>query len=164
MEKRFFVEENAVVIGIGDYRVGSFPMATVGLGSCVALILHDARRSVGGLAHIMLPESRGSPTDRPGKFADTALCALLGEMEALGCTRGSIVARLVGGASMFEYSGTSLNIGERNVEAIRSLLQGRRLRIDAEETGGKFGRSVIYRPAEGGRTTVKRADGICFDL
>ncbi len=164
MEKRFFVEENAVIIGIGDYRVGSSSMATVGLGSCVALILHDARRSIGGLAHIMLPESRGAPTDRPGKFADTALAVLVSEMEALGSTRGSMVAKLVGGASMFAYSGTSLNIGERNVEAIRSLLQGQRLRIDGEETGGKVGRSVIYRPSEGGRTTVKRADGRCVVL
>ncbi len=163
MEKRFSVEENAVIIGIGDYRVGAFPMATVGLGSCVALILYDPRRSIGGLAHVMLPSSRGN-TDRPGKFADTALTTLLREMEALGCVKTSIVAKLVGGASMFEYSGTSLNIGERNVEEIRVLLQSCRIRIEAEETGGKVGRSVMYRPAEGGRITVKRADGVCLDL
>ncbi|MDN7023392.1 chemotaxis protein CheD [Methanoculleus sp. FWC-SCC1] len=163
MDRRFSVEGNAVIIGIGDYRVGSFPMATVGLGSCVALILYDARRSIGGLAHVMLPASRGE-TDRPGKFADTALAVVLREMEDLGCVKTSIVAKLVGGASMFEYSAANLNIGERNVEEIRALLQSRRIRIEAEETGGKVGRSVMYRPGDGGRITVKRADGRCVDL
>jgi chemotaxis protein CheD len=160
---RFFLEEQSVVIGIGDFRVGSFPMATVGLGSCVALILHDQRKCIGGMAHVMLPESRGDPA-RPAKFADTALEILVAELENMGSIRPYLTAKLVGGACMFEYSSANLNIGERNVEAIKALLNSCRIRIDAEETGGKVGRSIIYRPAEKGRVTVKRADGTCTDI
>lgn len=91
MENNFFGEETAVILGMGELTVGKCPMGTIGLGSCIALILHDRRKSLAGLAHIMLPESRGN-TDRPGKFADTALNALLEEMEEFGSTKFSIAA------------------------------------------------------------------------
>jgi len=159
----FFLEDQSVVIGIGDYRVGSFPMATVGLGSCVALILHDSRKGIGGMAHIMLPESRGD-TARPAKFADTALLVVLEELEKVGSIRPYMTAKLVGGACMFAYSSANLNIGERNVEAIRTLLNSHRIRIEAEETGGRVGRSIIYRPSDKGRVTIKRADGTCAEI
>ena len=78
MENNFFSEVKAVILGLGELRVGTCPMGTIGLGSCVALILHDRRRSLGGLAHIMLPESRGN-ADRPGKCADTAATTPCGD-------------------------------------------------------------------------------------
>ncbi|MDV2482332.1 chemotaxis protein CheD [Methanoculleus sp. Wushi-C6] len=158
----FFGEGAAVILGLGEHRVGTCPMGTIGLGSCVALILHDRKRSLAGLAHIMLPESRGT-TDRPGKFADTAMNVLLEEMARLGSTRFSITAIIVGGASMFEYSANSLNIGERNITAVRDLLQAQGIKIEYEEIGGKVGRSVYYWP-EKGRLVVKRADGTCTEF
>lgn len=163
MENNFFGEETAIILGLGELRVGKCPMGTIGLGSCIALILHDQRRSLAGLAHIMLPESRGE-VDRPGKFADTAIDALLGEMGRAGSTKSSITAIVVGGASMFEFSANSLNIGERNAVAVKRLLQEQGIRIEHEETGGKVGRSVYYWPEEKGRLIIKRADGTCVVL
>ncbi|KLK87192.1 chemotaxis protein CheD [Methanoculleus sediminis] len=163
MENNFFGEETAIILGLGELRVGKCPMGTIGLGSCIALILHDQRRSLAGLAHIMLPESRGV-TDRPGKFADTAMCALLEEMVELGSTKSSITAIVVGGASMFEFSANSLNIGERNAAVVKELLQEQGIRIEHEETGGKIGRSVYYWPEGKGRLIIKRADGTCIAL
>jgi chemotaxis protein CheD len=163
MENNFFGEETAIILGLGELRVGKCPMGTIGLGSCIALILHDQRRSLAGLAHIMLPESRGE-VDRPGKFADTAIDALLGEMGRAGSTKSSLTAIVVGGASMFEFSANSLNIGERNAVAVKELLQEQGIRIEHEETGGKVGRSVYYWPEGKGRLIVKRADGTCIAL
>lgn len=163
MENNFFGEETAIILGLGELRVGKCPMGTIGLGSCIALILHDQRRSLAGLAHIMLPESRGE-VDRPGKFADTAIDALLGEMGRAGSTKSSITAIVVGGASMFEFSANSLNIGKRNAVAVKGLLQEQGIRIEHEETGGKVGRSVYYWPEEKGRLIIKRADGTCAAL
>lgn len=160
MENNFFGEETAIILGLGELRVGKCPLGTIGLGSCIALILHDQRRSLAGLAHIMLPESRGI-VDRPGKFADTAICALLDEMWVFGSTKSSMTAIVVGGASMFEFSANSLNIGERNTTVIKDLLQKQGIRIEHEETGGKIGRSVYYWPEGKGRLIVKRADGTC---
>ena len=160
MENNFFGEETAIILGLGELRVGKCPLGTIGLGSCIALILHDQRRSLAGLAHIMLPESRGI-VDRPGKFADTAICALLDEMVVFGSTKPSITAIVIGGASMFEFSANSLNIGERNATAVKDLLLKQGIRIEHEETGGKVGRSVYYWPEGKGRLIVKRADGTC---
>jgi len=163
MENNFFDEETGVILGLGELRVGTYPMGTIGLGSCVALILHDQRRSLAGLAHIMLPESRGK-TDRPGKFADTATSVLLEELENLGGVKCSITAIVVGGASMFEFSANSLNIGDRNIAAVKDRLEEQRIKIEYEETGGKVGRSVYYWPEGKGRLIVKRADGTCIAL
>lgn len=163
MENNFFGEETAIILGLGELRVGKCPMGTIGLGSCIALILHDERRALAGLAHIMLPESRGV-TDRPGKFADTAMCALLEEMTKFGSSKSSITAIVVGGASMFEFSANSLNIGERNAAVVKELLQEQGIRIEHEETGGKLGRSVYYWPEGKGRLIIKRADGTCIAL
>lgn len=77
------VSETAI-IGIGEYRVGRMPMSSIGLGSCIGLVIHDQDRSIGSLAHIMLPSSQGR-TDRPGKYADSAVDLLVTELRQAGC-------------------------------------------------------------------------------
>ena len=163
MDNNFFAEGEGVILGLGEYMVGKCPMGTIGLGSCIALILHDQRRSLAGLAHVMLPESRGN-TDRPGKFADTAAIALFEEMEEFGSTKFSVTASIVGGASMFEYSANFLNIGERNIAAVKDKIRELGIQIEHEETGGKVGRSVYYWPEGKGRLIIKRADGTCTEF
>ena len=146
------------MIGIGEYRVGSFQMMTIGLGSCIGLTLYDDSLKVGAMVHIMLPESAGRQ-DRPGKYADTAIPLLLKELGALGCKSRSLVAKMAGGACMFEYFGTNLNIGERNAEKVRALLKEHNIPLIKEDVGGKVGRSVTFHPASGGKVNVRRADG-----
>lgn len=149
--------DQAEIIAIGEYRVGTMPMATMGLGSCIALIIHDRREQQGGMAHAMLPESR-PPADRPGKFVDTALTVLVGDLEAMGSSKRRMEARVVGGARMFESS-TMLNIGERNVQAVRALLKEEGIPLTVCEVGGRKGRSVIYNPENGGTIRIRTADG-----
>jgi chemotaxis protein CheD len=114
--------EQTAMIGIGEYRVGSFPMMTIGLGSCIGLTMYDPNLRLGAMVHIMLPESAGR-MDRPGKYVDTAVPLLVKELVALGCKNRSIIAKIAGGACMFEYFGTNLNIGERNAVKVRLLLK-----------------------------------------
>ena len=151
------------MIGIGEYRVGSFPMMTIGLGSCIGLTLYDDTLKIGAMVHIMLPDS-GGRKDRPGKYADTAIPVLLKELGALGSRNRSITAKMAGGACMFEYFGTNLNIGERNAEKIRALLKEHNIPLVKEDTGGKVGRSVTFLPANGGKVTIRRADGTVGEL
>lgn len=80
------------VIGVkfADLRVSVSPHILVSraLGSCVAIMLYDPQTKVGGLAHIMLPSSSGVRNcDNPGKFADTALQAMLDEMRKRGAKK-----------------------------------------------------------------------------
>ncbi len=71
--------EQTAMIGIGEYRVGSFPMMTIGLGSCIGLTMYDPNLRIGAMVHIMLPESSGR-MDRPGKYVDTAVPLLVKEL------------------------------------------------------------------------------------
>lgn len=155
-----FLSQNGqmAMIGIGEYRVGSFPMMTIGLGSCIGLTLFDPNLKIGAMVHIMLPESSGR-MDRPGKYADTAVPLLVNELNALGCKNRSILAKMTGGACMFEYFGTNLNIGERNAEKVRIKLKEHNIQLAGEDVGGRIGRSVTFLPANDGRVSIRRADG-----
>lgn len=125
-------------------------LATIGLGSCVAIMLYDPSTKVGGLAHILLP-SEGLSRDRSNaaKFPGTAVPVLLEQMKALGA-RGAISAKIVGGASMFAaLLPGGINMGERNLEATRAVLERHRLPVIADDTGGDYGRSVFFNLATG---------------
>lgn len=158
-----FFEGSAIIIGIGEYHVGVEPKATIGLGSCVAVILHDETRGTGAMAHVMLPESNGR-SDRPGKYADTAVPLLIDGLCAKGSRSQNISAKLVGGASMFAFFGNNLNIGERNIKAIKEALAAKKVRVTGEVVGGNVGRSVMYNPTGHGKVSIKRADGTCQEI
>jgi chemotaxis protein CheD len=155
--------EQTAMIGIGEYRVGSFPMMTIGLGSCIGLTLYDDSLKVGAMVHIMLPDSAGRK-DRPGKYADTAVPLIIKELNSMGCKTRSLVAKMAGGAAMFEYFGANLNIGERNAIRVRALLEEHHIRLAKEDVGGKIGRSVTFLPTNNGKFSIRRADGTTAEL
>lgn len=141
-------------VKVAEYAVTAEPilLSTIGLGSCVALTLHDAVAGVGGLAHILLP-SVGMSRDRDNraKFAGTAVPLLVERMAALGARPARMEARIAGGASMFTAlvptSGTPM--GERNVIAVRDALVRAGLRLVAQDVGGDHGRSVFFHVGDG---------------
>jgi Chemotaxis protein; stimulates methylation of MCP proteins len=152
-----------VMIGIGEFHVGTEPMMAIGLGSCIGLTIYDKDRHIGAMVHIMLPDSSGR-SDRPGKYADTAIPLLLSKLTEAGCHKASLVAKMAGGACMFEYFGNNLNIGERNAQQVRAILAANHLRLAAEEVGGKAGRTVSFYPGESGKVTVRSADGAAHEI
>lgn len=131
-------------------------LVTLGLGSCVAILLHDAEARVGGLAHVLLPEPALSRDQgNASKFATTAVPALVQEMARMGARPGRLKARLVGGAAMFQTLMVpgSLNMGARNIIASRQALEDAGIPVVGEEVGGDYGRSVRFFVGAG-RTTV----------
>ena len=129
---------------------GRARLVTIGLGSCVAITIHDPAAKVGGLAHVLLPHtSIGRDDGNRAKFASTAVPLLLEEMAALGAT-GPYVAKLIGGAGLFgQLLATGGNVGKRNVEASRAALGHARVALAAEDVGGDEGRSVSFDVATG---------------
>lgn len=143
-----------VIVRVAELQAGGKDtiLATLGLGSCVAVLLHDPVAQVGGLAHILLPSrslSRGA--ENPGRFPQTAVPALVQGMSALGAEPRRLVARLVGGASMFAnlVAAGSMQMGDRNVIAVREVLAGLAIPITGELVGGNQGRSVWFHVGEG---------------
>ncbi|MBQ9566383.1 MAG: chemotaxis protein CheD [Synergistaceae bacterium] len=142
--------ENTYVLGMADMMVVKAPakLVTLGLGSCIGLVVFDNTAKVAGMAHIMLPDSRGAGNvEKIGKFADTAVPALIDEMLKKGATRGHIKAKIAGGAQMFALPGASaefLTVGARNVKETTSHLARLGIALVASDTGGNKGRTVEF--------------------
>lgn len=122
-------------------------LITIGLGSCVAIMLYDDSARVGGLAHTLLPdESMARDRSNPAKFPSTAVALLLAEMTRAGAEVRRVRAKLVGGASMFSnlIPKGSIQIGDRNVTAARQALDAVGVPIVAEDVGSDHGRSVHF--------------------
>lgn len=145
-------------VRVADYAVtADGTISTIGLGSCVAIVLYDSVARVGGLAHVLLPyESMSRDRSNPAKFPATVVPLMLGDMRQLGARPERVTAKIVGGASMFGalVPNGGVNIGERNVMAAREALATARLPIVAEDTGADYGRSV-YLFVEDGRVEVR---------
>lgn len=143
-----------IKVGMADYKIGQLPdrLISYGLGSCVGIALYDPHPCIGGLAHIMLPDSKQARrSDNPAKFADTALPAMLQEMLQNGAVKSRIIAKIAGGAQMFTFANATdiMRVGERNVEAVRRVLMDLGLPLAAEDTGGNYGRTVELRTESG---------------
>jgi chemotaxis protein CheD len=128
-------------------------LVSVGLGSCVGVALVCRRGRACGLAHVMLPDSGGGQSDRPAKYADQAVPALVAQLGGLGVHPAALDAVLVGGAQMFA---DGMEIGARNERAVRAALQRARVPVTAAATGGRVGRTVRVDVATGS-VTVREA-------
>ena len=151
-----------VTVDVADFAIasGDSTLVTLGLGSCVALALHDPVTGIAGLAHILLPSiGTGPPSIRAAKYADTAVPLLVEEMKRHGARR-KLVAKMAGGARMFAaLLPSGINMGERNIEATRLALAKLNIKIVAEDVGGEYGRSVRFVAATGALTVRSLVGG-----
>jgi chemotaxis protein CheD len=134
-------------------------LVSLGLGSCIGVALLDRRHGVAGLAHVVLPASACNAPPRSWKFADFAVPELVDRVIALGGRRSRLEAVLVGGASMFAVSKSTLEVGQRNEAAVREQLAARRIGVIASETGGARGRTIRVHVGSN-RVTVREAGGV----
>lgn len=146
---------NLIKVGMADLNVCISPdsITTLGLGSCVGIAIRDPVTMIGGLAHIMLPDSTAihSSTVNIPKFADTGIDELVKQVLLKGANRSRLVAKIAGGAQMFAFQSKNemVRVGERNVEATKKKLAQLRIPILAEDTGKNYGRTVIFYPENG---------------
>lgn len=147
-----------IKVGMADIKVCKAPDAvtTLGLGSCVGIAIRDPLTKIGGLAHIMLPDSTqitARSVNIP-KFADTGTRELVNMLLKAGANKSKLVAKIAGGAQMFAFqSGNAANdmmaVGERNAIAVRKVLSELRIPILAEDCGLNYGRTVEFFPETG---------------
>ena len=143
-----------LVVRVAELRTGGADdvLVTVGLGSCVAILLHDAEARVGGMAHVLLPSPALARMDaNPAKFPQSAVPRLLHLMVAQGARPERITARLAGGASMFGALAPpgTVQMGERNLLAARQALNAHGVPLVGEAVGGDFGRTVRLSVCDG---------------
>jgi chemotaxis protein CheD len=156
------------IVRVADWAAGRDErvLVTLGLGSCVAIMLHDAAAGAGAMAHVLLPSrSLARDTSNPAKFPETAVPFLIEQLRALGADPRRLVAKLAGGASMFAQLMTpgAVQMGERNVAAARNALRAAGIPLAGEAVGGQAGRSVRFFVADG-RVEIRSvgADVFCI--
>jgi chemotaxis protein CheD len=152
-----------IAVGMGEIKVTESPhlLKAIGIGSCVAVALYDRENRIGGLAHVMLP-CFGEARDKsnPTKFTDIAIAMMIDEMKRRGAKPHNMIAKIFGGANMFPEiisSDSAMDIGKRNVLAVREQLEGYNIHIIASEVGGHIGRTVIFDTGDNS-VTVKTAN------
>ena len=144
------VEVISVPIGRWGVASAPFTIRTL-LGSCVGVVLYERAARVGGVAHVVLPDSRGV-TEQLGRFADTAIPALISDIDKLlgrtSSSRGRLTAKLAGGASMFQ-AGAALNIGKMNCDAVERILGELNIPVLGRDLGGDTGRHLTLDTRSG---------------
>lgn len=146
--------EHRVIVGMAELVVSNNPsvtLATYSLGSCLGISIFDPVARVGGLLHIMLPESSISPDKartQPAMFLDTGLPKLFNSAYVMRLDKHRTVICVAGGAQVMDDKGF-FNIGQRNYAAFVALLQQHGLRIAAEDVGGMVNRTMYLKLATG---------------
>ncbi len=143
-----------IKVGMADLNICESPdsITTLGLGSCVGVVLWDPTLKLCGMVHVMLPDSTTITNNQNrAKFADTGIDELLKRIIEKGGRKERLIAKIAGGAQMFAVNSncSMLQVGQRNVEAVKKKLSQLGIAIKAEDTGENYGRTVIFYPQTG---------------
>ncbi|HZJ77027.1 MAG TPA: chemotaxis protein CheD [Oscillospiraceae bacterium] len=146
--------QTIIKVGMAELNIIQEPgiLTTLGLGSCVGIILYDRVIKTGGLVHIMLPSSKQvKNNENKAKFADTGIQLLFNKMLERGCLKSRIIAKIAGGSQMFSFQSDNdmMKIGKRNVLATKEVLSFLRIPITSEDTGGNYGRTIEFHTTSG---------------
>jgi chemotaxis protein CheD len=152
-----------IAVDSADCKVSSDPrdvLVTRGLGSCIAVLLYDPVVRVAGLLHYMLPESNldaDQAIKRPCMYADTGIPLLLRRSYRLGARKSRAIFMAAGGARMLDESRT-FNVGERNYEALRTMVHRSGIVLHKEDIGGTASRTIQIDVAHG-KVQLSRSAG-----
>ncbi len=144
-----------LIVGMGEIMVAESPyvLRCVGIGSCIAVAIYDKAVTMGGLAHNMLPQiAESSDKSSPARYSDAAIVMMIKEMKERNVSVCNLKAKIFGGANMFSdiiSSDSTMNVGRRNISAVREELMKHGIEIVAEDVGGHVGRSVLFDMRDG---------------
>ena len=142
---------DTIRVGIADMKLCTAPdkITTIGLGSCIGIVLYSNTSNTAGLLHIMLPDStKIRQNENKYKFDDTGIDELVKSLEQKGINRSMLKAKIAGGAKMFQFSNNSDigNIGDKNIQAVKEKLDSYGIKIVSEDVGLNYGRTIIFDP------------------
>jgi chemotaxis protein CheD len=147
--------ERAICVDVAQVRIGQAPtrIITMALGSCLGIVMYDPETKTGALAHAMHPRrERVKNNMNRAKFVDSVIPLLLERMLQWGARRERIVAKIFGGARMFDgFTGCRgiLQIGDENIVAAREVLNEFGIPLVAECVGGQAGRTICLDLSDG---------------
>jgi len=147
--------KNVIRVGLADMVVSNDPdteLVAQSLGSCLAVVIYDPVKQVGGLLHVMLPDSSihaSKAVESPYMFVDTGVPLLFRSAYKLEADKYRIIIKVVGGADLLSFGNTFTGIGQRNYEALCEMLKRNGVRIKTQEVGGNISRTARLDVATG---------------
>lgn len=145
--------DKQLTVGIADMKFARQEgvLITYALGSCIGISLYDPMIKLGALVHIMLPEICGTGDRNIFKYADTGLAETFRKMQILGARKPRMIAKIAGGAKMFQLQGNSTlgNIGARNITSVKQILYAEGIRLAASDVGENYARTMSFDVSTG---------------
>jgi chemotaxis protein CheD len=150
----------SLLVGVSDAKVSreaDTSLVTYALASCIGISIYDPVAGVGGLLHYLLPDSRLDPVkgrEHPWMFADTGIPMFFQQAYRLGAEKSRLRVIVAGGAQVLQ-STDSLEIGKKNLLAMRRIFRKSGVLLDAEDVGGSDIRTLRLEIGTG-RLTVRK--------
>jgi chemotaxis protein CheD len=153
------MESTLIEVQMGKMELAQAPerLITRGLGSCLGITIYDTVKKIGAMVHPMLPDmDKSKIKSNPSRFVNSGIHLALQELEKKGCFRSRLEVKMFGGAHMFSFINTdsALNVGQKNIEMAHAIFKELNIKIQAEEVGGTFGRTIEL-DTESGKVLVK---------
>ena len=148
------------VVGVADMKISASSgdvIVTHALGSCLGIAIYDPKAKVGGMLHVMLPQSKIDPqkaAENPYMFIDTGIPKLFTDCYAKGADRKRLIIKVAGGASFRDVDTDIFAIGKRNYIMLRKLLWKNGFMISSEDIGGTISRTM-FLDISTGRTWLR---------
>jgi chemotaxis protein CheD len=128
-------------------------IVTHALGSCLGVVIYDSTAGVGGLLHVMLPDSDVNPSkagETPCMFVNTGLPALFHACYKYGAVKEHIQVIVAGGACVYGNSDKDFfQIGKRNFLMLRKMLWKNGVLLKAHDVGGSVSREMSVEIGSG---------------
>jgi chemotaxis protein CheD len=115
------------------------------LGSCVAIVLTDPRRTVGVMCHIVHSGSANGVAQKTGAHAEVAFKTMYALLLARGITPAFCEAYVYGGGNMFpELVRTTAHVGDSNARWALDALADAGIRVLSCDVGGSSYRRLSW--------------------
>ena len=125
------------------------------LGSCIAVVLTDPRRTVGAMCHIVHSSPAAQQDERPTSHGDAAFEALFGLLRKQGIQPQLCEAWVYGGGNMFPALFRHQHVGEANARWVMSALADRGIRVLGQDLGGDTYRRLAWTVGPGEPEVVR---------
>ena len=142
-----FLHPGEYYIGGSEYRIRTI------LGSCVSMTFWHPLKKIGAMSHFILPSRSNKPLKAPldARYGNEAIQLLLNGLISLGVSPLQCQAKIFGGGNMFPSKKHlyMFDIGQRNGEIARSLLQHYNIPLISEHLFGEGHRQIIFNVSNG---------------
>lgn len=114
------------------------------LGSCIAIVLTDPRRTVGAMCHVVHTGGESGRGAGDSQYGQAALLAMYRLLSARGIMPRLCQAYVYGGGNMFPALVGGGHVGERNARWARDALESAGVRVLLHDVGGSAYRKLAW--------------------